>query len=161
MIAFKARATAQNFNDAFLSKLVDDIKIGKLTLSKFVGDPDTVNDVQTAISKSTKVFIDRFDLVGVEKITLNAISDNQRVRVKGDVAAVNLDPTPFGEVATPPDGAEITVIGYDDVFTVNVQLFDGDYGCYINDDAKLKAGYIIVLIWDLGLLRYLEKSRNF
>lgn len=55
-IATKARATSENFNNAFVSKTSADTKIGVLGLKKTDVDPTEILDVQDAIIDARSIW---------------------------------------------------------------------------------------------------------
>ncbi len=159
MIAFKASATASNFNHAFVTKTVDDIKTGKLTLRKLDGDPLQVLDVQDQINENTNKLITELALNNTDQIGLSEISKDQFLRVAGGVGNVTLDSTPFS--TTPRDGTKLVIVGHSNANSVKIEYADIDEGCLLNGDATLQKGFSLVLIYDDILKRYIELSRNF
>jgi hypothetical protein len=100
------------------------------------------------------------DLIDTDAIALNE-SDRTIIEVKGDDGNATLASLPFGNTDTPSEFGEVTLIGLSDTDTVTITHNDANYGCLLNGNAVLQKGYCLTLIWNLTLLRYIEKSRNF
>jgi hypothetical protein len=162
-IQFKSKLSSSVANSTFLDKTVDDKTVKKLGLE----DPDTANrgdlipDAQLAINKNKKSVSVVNDVDNGDQITLDKIVMTQYVRVQGLLTSTTANSLPFGNTTTPQDYSEIVLIGYDDANTVTIEHNDSDYGCLLNGDATLLKGYMLVLIYDDTLKRYIEKGRNF
>lgn len=161
-IAFKSKLSSTIANQTWLDKTVDDKTVKVLGLENPTGAGDLIPDAQLQINKNKRtVNAIVNDIDNADQITLDAIVMNQYVRVQGLLAATTINSLPFGNTITPPDYSEIVLIGYDDTNTVTVQHNDVDYGCLLNGNATLQKGFMLVLIYDDTLKRYIEKSRNF
>jgi len=163
-IQFKSRLSSSIANETFMDRTVDTSTIGKISLL----NPDdtthgsTIDDVQLEINKSKRIVnILPESLEDSDQLELNQFSMSQYVKVQGQSAPVTINSLPFGNTITPQDYSEIVLIGYDDANTVTIEHNDVDYGCLLNGNATLQRGFMLVLIYDNNLLRYIEKSRNF
>lgn len=163
-IAFKSKLSSAIANQTFLDKTVDDKTVKKLGLE----NPDTathgdlIADAQLQINKNKKtVNATAINIGNGDQVTLNDKIMTQYVKVQGLLAPTTINSLPFGNITTPQDYSEIVLVGYDDTNTVTVEHNDADYGCLLNGNATLQRGYMLVLIYDNNLLRYIEKSRNF
>jgi hypothetical protein len=142
-----------------LDKTINDSTIGILGLNNDdVLSGSSVNNVQREINKSSRTKSLAFYLDN-DTITLNAISQNQIIKLSGNSAPITLNNLTFSN--QPLDGTRILLIGQDDTNTVTINLNDVQFGQYINGDAELKRGYILELIYDSDLERFLEIGRNF
>jgi len=163
-IQFKSKLSSSVANATFLDKTVNDKTVKLLGLE----DPDTASNgdlipnSQLQINKNKKIVNAIVsDIDNSDQLTLNEIVMTQYVRVQGLLSATTINSLPFGNTITPQDYSEIVLIGYDDTNTVTVEHNDADYGCLLNGNATLQKGYMLVLIYDNTLKRYIEKSRNF
>lgn len=142
-----------------MDKTINDSTIGILGLNNDdVLSGSSVNNVQREINKSSRTKSLAFYLDN-DTITLNAISQNQIIKLSGNSAPITLNNLTFSN--QPLDGTRILLIGQDDTNTVTINLNDVQFGQYINGDAELKRGYILELIYDSDLERFLEIGRNF
>lgn len=163
-IAFKSKLSSAIANQTFLDKTIDDktVKILGLENPDTATHGDLITDAQLQINKNKKtVNAMAIDLVTGDQVTLDDKIMTQYVKVQGSIAPVTINSLPFGNTITPQDYSEIILVGYDDANTVTVEHNDADYGCLLNGNATLQRGYMLVLIYDSNLLRYIEKSRNF
>lgn len=159
-IQFGSRLRSQIANETFLDKTIDDTTTGKLNLANSdsaSGDP--VNNVQKEINTSKKYISSLLSVDENSQISLQALSSVQIYRVQGNLVPVTLNSLVFS--SQPLDGTEIILIGQSDTNTVKINFNDSQGGQYINDDATLKRGYILRMIWDSELERFLEIGRNF
>lgn len=142
-----------------MDKTINDSTIGILGLNNDdVLSGSSVDNVQREINKSSCTKSLAFYLDN-DTITLNAISQNQIIKLSGNSAPITLNNLTFSN--QPLDGTRILLIGQDDTNTVTINLNDVQFGQYINGDAELKRGYILELIYDSDLERFLEIGRNF
>lgn len=163
-ISFKSKLSSSVANATFLDRQVDSSAVGKISLLNPDGAThgDTIDSIQLEINKSKKTVNSIvIDIDNSDQITLNQIVMTQYLRIQGLLSATTINSLPFGNTITPQDYSEIILIGYDSTNTVTIQHNDSDYGCLLNGDATLQTGYMLVLIYDNTLKRYIEKSRNF
>lgn len=166
-LPLNAPAKSTLVNETFVFKKVNDTLVGIYTLSNT--DPssgDSIANLQREINKSKKVIFPQENKADGSLFAPNSISLDQEFRVIGDGSAVTMDAKPFGNTKSVEDGAELKIVGHDDTNTVTLLAaadFDtgGDYSLYINGNATLKRGYVITLIYNDELKRYVEKSRSF
>jgi hypothetical protein len=163
-IAFKSKLSSSVANATFLDKTINDKTIGQFGLE----NPDTsthgdiITDAQLEINKSKRsVNAIISDIDNSDQVTLDEIVMTQYLRIQGLLSATTINSLPFGNTITPQDYSEIVLVGQDNTNTVTVEHNDVDYGCLLNGDATLQLGYMLVLIYDDNLKRYIEKSRNF
>lgn len=163
-IQFKSKLSSSVANATFLDKTIDDKTIGQLGLENpdSATHGDAITSAQLEINKnkrSVNAIVTNID--NGDQVTLDQITMNQYVKVQGLLSATTINSLPFGNTITPQDYSEIVLVGYDDTNTVTIEHNDVDYGCLLNGNATLQKGYMLVLIYDNTLLRYIEKSRNF
>lgn len=163
-IGFKTKLDSAVANATFLDKTIDDKTEKQLGLE----NPDSVNhgevivSAQLQINKNSKsVNAVILDILDAGQISLDPIIETQYVRIQGAGSATTINSLPFGNTITPQDYSEIILVGQDDTNTVTIDHNNSDYGCLLNGNATLQLGYMLVLIYDDNLKRYIEKSRNF
>lgn len=162
-ISFKSKLSSSVANATFLDKTINDKTIGQFGLE----NPDTathgeiITDTQLEINKSKKSVSSLINIDDDDQITLDKIVMNQYLRIQGLLQPTTINFLPFGDTITPQNYSEIVLVGYDDTNTVTIEHNDEDYGCLLNGDATLQKGFMLVLIYDDTLKRYIEKSRNF
>ena len=163
-ISFKSKLDSSVANNTFLDKTVDDKTIKQLGLE----NPDSVNHGEIIVSaqlqinkNSSSVTSSVVNIADTDQVTLDAIIGTQYVRVQGAGAPTTINSLPFGNSITPINYSEIVLVGQDDSNTVTITHNNVDYGCLLNGNATLQLGYMLVLIYDSNLNRYIEKSRNF
>ena len=163
-IGFKTKLDSAVANATFLDKTIDDKTEKQLGLE----NPDSVNhgevivSAQLQINKNSKSVNSIVpDISNSDQVTLDEIVMTQYVRIQGAGSATTINSLPFGNTITPQDYSEIVLVGQDNTNTVTVEHNDVDYGCLLNGNATLQLGYMLVLIYDDNLKRYIEKSRNF
>jgi hypothetical protein len=177
-ISFKSKLSSTVANATWLDKTIDDATVGKfslresssadvedvqLFLNTLRADIDS-NDIELAdheirIIQNTPTAIDAQLLIDGDAISLNATKYSQYIRVKGSTLPVVLAAIPFDVTAI--DLSNIIIVGQSDTETVTITHNDFNGGCLLNGDATLFKGYLLELIYDNTLLRYIEKSRNF
>jgi hypothetical protein len=163
-IQFKSKLSSTIANQTWFDKTIDDATIGKMSLNNpdSANHGDTVDSVQLEVNKAKRtVNAVVLLLENSDQVTLDEIGMNQYLRMQGSTTPVTVNSLPFGNTITPPDYSEIVLVGYDNTNTITVVHNDVDYGCWLNGDATLQKGYMLVLIYDDNLKRYIEKSRNF
>lgn len=163
-ISFKSKLSSSVANATFLDKTIDDKTVGQFGLNNpnTSTHGDQIVSAQLEINKSKKTVNSIvIDIDNSDQITLNQIVMTQYLRIQGLLSATTINSLPFGNTITPQDYSEIILIGYDSTNTVTIEHNDSDYGCLLNGDATLQTGYMLVLIYDNTLKRYIEKSRNF
>lgn len=161
-LPLNAPAKSTLLNETYTFKKDNDTITAIHTLSNT--DPssgDSVPNKQGQINKNKKVVNVQQNVANDGTLVANTLSQNQEFRMVGDGGPTNLNLLPFGGSKVFEDGAEILLIGHDDTNTVTVRLNDVNFGCYINDNAVLKRGYILRLVYNDELKRYLEIGRNF
>lgn len=163
-IAFKSKLDSTVANSTFLDKTVDDKTVKILGLE----DPTVavsgviIPDAQLQINRNTKtVSATVAEIDNSDQITLSVITTVQYLKIKGLSAATTINSLPFGTSVTPIDYSEIVLVGQDDTNTVTIDHNDNNFGCLLNGNATLLKGFMIALIYDEDLNRYIEKSRNF
>lgn len=163
-IGFKTKLDSSVANATFMDRTVDTDTIGQVSLL----NPDSATHGNTIVStqlqinkNSTLVSATVLNLLDSDQITLDEIVGTQYVRIKGAVAPITVDSLPFGNTITPQNYSEIILVGQDDSNTVTIEHNNVDYGCLLNGNATLQLGFMLVLIYDSNLNRYIEKSRNF
>lgn len=163
-IQFKSKLSSSVANATFLDRTVDSSAVGKISLLNpdSAANGDTIDSVQLEINKNKRtVNAIVSDIDNGDQVTLDEINMTQYVKVQGLLTATTINSLPFGNTITPQDYSEIVLVGYDDTNTVTVEHNDADYGCLLNGNATLQRGFMLVLIYDDNLKRYIEKSRNF
>ena len=163
-IQFKSKLSSSVANATFLDRQIDSSAIGKISLLNpdSASHGDTVDSIQLEINKSKRsVNAIIIDIDNGDQITLDEIVMTQYLKIQGLLAPTIINSLPFGNTITPQDYSEIVLVGQDDTNAVTVEHNNSDYGCLLNGDATLQLGYMIVLIYDDNLKRYIEKSRNF
>jgi len=159
-IQFGSRLRSAIANATFFDKTQDDTTVGKLNMANTdTASGDPVNNAQREINISKALVSPATTLGNAAQIATNELSRLQVYRVAGDSAPVVLNTIVFS--SQPIDGAEIIIIGQDDTNTVTINFNDSQNGQYINGNATLKRGYVLRLIWDSGLERFIEIGRNF
>jgi hypothetical protein len=159
-LPFKAPASSALVNSTFLDKTIDDSTIGILSLENNSSQSgDSVVNLQREINLSKTIVNAPIALTNGDQVALDEFSMNQIIRLSGAISAITLNNLVFSN--RPQDGARIMLIGQDDTNSVTVNFNDVTDGQYINNSATLKRGYILELVWDLSLQRYLEIGRNF
>lgn len=147
-------------NATFMDQTVNTQTVGQLSLNNTdSASGSSVSNTQREINKSTKI-VNAAEIVDAAgQLTLDELSMNQVFRVTGNGAPITLNALLFSN--QPIDGCEIIIIGQDDTNTVTISFNDSQYGQYINGSATLKRGYLLRLIYDAGLERFIEVGRNF
>lgn len=157
-IVFSSPLSSATANATFLDKTTADTMPNVLTLSE-ASSGGTITNTQQQINTNTKIIFGESAKSNGDQLTPNALSLSQEFRLIGDASAVTLNVLPFD--SQPADGTVITLVGHDDTNTVTIPLNDSQFGCYINGDATLLRGYILQLVYNDELERYLELGRNF
>lgn len=162
-IAFNSQLSSAVANATWLDKTQDDTSVGILTLDETASGNSgaTVSNVQREINLSRKVVFAQSSKANGDTISLDSLSLSQEARVIGAGAAVTLDALPFGNSKVVEDGCEIMIVGHDNTNTVTLTFNDVQYGLYINGNAELKRGYVLRLVYNDELERYIEVGRNF
>lgn len=163
-IQFKSKLSSSVANATFLDRTVDSSAVGKISLLNpdSAANGDTIDSVQLEINKNKRtVNAIVNDIDNGDQVTLDEINMTQYVKVQGLLTATTINSLPFGNTITPQDYSEIVLVGYDDTNTVTIEHNDTDYGCLLNGNATLQKGFMLALIYDDTLKRYIEKSRNF
>jgi hypothetical protein len=156
-IVFGSKLQSEVANLTWIDKTQDDATIGKIALNE--PSSDSIADAQLQINKNKKVIFGESVKSNGDQLTPDVASMNQEFRMIGNAAPVTLNTLPF--TAQPLDGSVITLVGHSDTFTVEIPFNDAQYGFYGNGDAILKRGYILKLVYNDELERYLEIGRNF
>ena len=159
-IILNSKLSSTVANATWLDKTQDDATVGKLSLN----NTDTVSgssvaNTQREINKNSKAINASISYLDGDDIVVDSLSLSQIFRLVGNAAPVTLNVLAFNN--QPLDGSEIMLIGQDDTNTVTITLNDVQYGQYINGTATLKRGYVLRLIYDAGLERFIEISRSF
>lgn len=95
-------------------------------------------------------------------ITLEPAAFKPFVPVVGDGGPVNLNTIPFTFLHERKNGAEIVLMGTDDINTVTISHNDNDEGFILNGaTAVLKKWHKISFIYLENLKRFVELERNF
>ena len=147
-------------NNAFMSRTTDTSTTGVVALNNSGSAP--IADVQLKLNQalSRESFANQAVIAG-GFININEATVQYR-RVSGDGAAVTTDNKPFGSTAANfTQGKMMELVGTDSTNTITIPYADVQYGCLLNGNAELRAGDILVLIYDDVLERFLEYSRNF
>jgi hypothetical protein len=161
-IIFKSKLDSAVANATFLLKDSDDGTAFKLSLTNTDAESGaSITNTQREINLSKKVIFGEAPKLDGDTLTPNELSLNQEFRLIGNGAPVTLDLLPFGSSQVVLDGAEIKLFGHDDTFTVRINHNDSQYGCLLNGDAILKKGFMIKLVYNDELERYIEETRNF
>ena len=143
-----------------MDRTVDTDTLGVLSLNNTnTASGSLIPNAQASINKNTALGFATQVIVNGGDITPHTISSLQYYRLVGDGAATSLASLAFS--ANPPDLTTILLVGTDDTFTVEATSSDVSSGLYLNGNAVLKKGYILQLIYDATLQRYLEIGRNF
>lgn len=159
-IALNSKLSSTVANATWLDKTQDDATVGKISLNNIDAvSGASISNAQREINKSSKVVNASTSYLDGDDITLNTISLLQVFRLVGNAAPVTLTSLLFSN--QPLDGTELILIGQDDTNTVTINLNDVQFGQYINGTATLKRGYVLRLIYDAGLERFIEISRSF
>lgn len=160
MSVFDGQAgSAAIFNAAFGSKTAANTYTGVQTLNAGASGP-SISNLQLEIN--TK----RFKTYSTQLITsggtISAATDvgMQYRRIVGDPGATTLSSTPFGSLASMPDGAMLMVIGTNDAKPVTIEFSDVQYGCLLNGNKALGRGQMVLLLYDAVLERLIEIGSN-
>lgn len=146
-------------NDTFMDRTVDTNTIGVLALENGNSESgDNVTNVQERLNESAIKQFPTASLQASDSLTVNEIHKVQYFRVAGNLSAVTLT-DPF--TGTAKDGTIIYIVGTDDTLTVTIDTDNSAGGTYVNGSATLKFGYVLTLVYDAELDRYLEIGRNF
>lgn len=158
-IKLNSKLSSSVANDTFLDRQANDSVEGIISLiNDDVLSGSSVDNTQRAINKSSYVkFISSY--VDNDNLTLNAVSQKQVFKMSGNGSPITMNNLLFSN--QPLDCTKITLIGQDDTNTVTININDVQFGQYINGVAELKRGYILELIYDSDLERFLEVGRNF
>ena len=162
-LLFKSTLSSATTNATFVDKTIDDKTVNVLGLEKpdFASSGDIITNAQLKINQNSEKSIDSLTLNNGDNIGLSLNSGNFYIRVQGDGAPVIMNALPFTNTKLADDRAKLKIVGMSDTDTVTFTLNDVQFGLYINDDATLKRGYILNLIYDDTLERYIEEGRNF
>jgi len=161
-IILNSLLSSNTANNTFLDKTIDDGTIGKVSLNNT--DPlsgPSVSNLQLAINTLLKVIFPQSNKVNGDTLTPNAMSMDQEFRLIGTSAPIVMNALPFGSSISVVDGTRITLVGHDDSFTVGFLHNDINFGLLLNGDATLKKGYILELLYNDEIKRYIEVTRNF
>ncbi|MFT5519642.1 MAG: hypothetical protein ACI9IA_000225 [Enterobacterales bacterium] len=159
-IIFKSKLSSSTTNATFLDKTINDETIGLLGLNAPLSGL-AITNTQLSVNQNSKLIIAESAISASGTIPLDADSMNQEHRVVGDGSAISLNILPFTGAKVVNDGSIVNIVGHSDTNTVTVALNDVQFGCYINGDAVLLRGYILTLIYNDELERYIEVGRNF
>ena len=160
--------SSSNVNSAFVSKTAttSETMVGVLDLNNGSSGSQVTN-VQQKLNDLTNDHIWRtvatFLIVPTSTIDTDKTLYRQYLRIQG-IGAVSTDTTmPFGSgsVTEWHDGAEIRLVGQSDSDTVTISHSDTQYGAILNGNATLKKYYILDLVYDSSLERFIEVGRNF
>ena len=161
--------SSSNVNSAFVSKTAttSETMVGVLDLNNGSSGAQVTN-VQQKLNDLTNdhiwTTVNTFDIVPTATIDTNKSLYRQYLRIQGLAGAVSTDTTmPFGSgsVTEWPDGAEIRLVGQSDTATVTITHSDTQYGVILNGNVTLKKYYILDLVYDRNLERFIEVGRNF
>lgn len=159
-IVFNSKLSSAKANEAFMDRQVDTDTIGKVGLNNAdIESGSQITNAQREINKAKKLVNTSSPYLDGSQITLDTISTMQIFRLIGNGAPVTLNALVFSN--QPLDGAEILLIGQDDINTVKISVNDTQYGQFLNGDAVLFKGASLRLIYDEGLERFVEIGRNF
>lgn len=162
-IKFFSKLSSLVANATFFIKNADfDEIISRMILNN--AEPESgpqIDNAQKEINQSMLKRLEYLSLPANGQLTLNEYSTRQLLVLQGATMAVTLDLQPFGTSVFPVNGSEIILMGYDNTNTVRVNHNDSQYGCLLNGDAILQKGFMIGLIYDETLERYIERTRNF
>lgn len=146
-------------NDTFMDQQVDTQTVGRIGLNNVLAESgDAIANAQQKINENSLKDLGSITLLTSESITLDEVHKIQYVKVEGNGGAVTLN-TPFAN--QPKDKTKILLVGSDDTNTVTFEVNDSVNGLYVNGNATLLRGYILELIYDAQLQRFLEVGRNF
>ena len=146
-------------NDTFMDRTINTNTIGQLTLENTdTASGDAVANTQERINENSIKGGATLSLLAGDSITPDTIHKIQYIRVVGNGGAVTLA-DPFD--SNPKDLTRILIVGTDDTNTVTFESDDVAGGLYINGNATLLRGYVLELIFDETLDRYIEIGRNF
>jgi len=162
IIQFKSKLSSAVVNNTFANKTQDDETIGKYGLKETAsGDSgDIIENAQLQINQNRQEIQDELTLVNGSQITLVDKIGSYHLRV-GASAPITVDNLPFNGSQVVGDATAIRIIGTDDTNSVSFTHNDVDYGLLLFGNCELKKGYILNLIYDNNLKRYIEESRNF
>tara|TARA_Y100000593_G_scaffold55043_1_gene102898 strand:+ start:6273 stop:6794 length:522 start_codon:yes stop_codon:yes gene_type:complete len=164
--------SSANVNSAFVSKTAttSETMVGVLDLNngssgaQVTNVQQEINDLKSETNNHIWTTVDTFDIVPTATIDTDKALYRQYLRIQGLAGAVSTDTTmPFGSgsVTEWPDGAEIRLVGQSDSATVTITHSDTQYGVILNGNATLKKYYILDLVYDRNLERFIEVGRNF
>lgn len=161
--------SSSNVNSAFVSKTAttSETMVGVLDLNNGSSGAQVTN-VQQKLNDLTNDHVWRtvntFDIVPTATIDTDKQLYRQYLRIQGLGGAVSTDTSmPFGtgSVTEWYDGAEIRLVGQSDTATVTITHSDTQYGAILNGNVTLKKYYILDLVYDSNLERFIEVGRNF
>jgi len=161
-IVFKSKLDSAVANATWLDKTQNDSTVGIIELANTdLTSGNTVANPQREINISKKVIFGEAAKLDGDQLSPDTFSTRQEFRLIGNGAPVTLNSLPFGASEVVTDGSELILVGHDDTLTVRIDHNDSQYGCMLNGDAILKRGYMIKLIYNDELERYIEETRNF
>lgn len=141
-IVFKSKLSSAKANETFMDRTVDTDTIGKVGLNNAdTASGAAIANTQREINLSRKIIHPQASVINGDVLVPDTLSLNQEFRVLGNATPVTLNSLPFGPAKSVEDGAEISVVGHDDTFTVELTFNDVDYGLLLNGDATLKKGF--------------------
>lgn len=94
-----------------------------------------------------------------DSIAINLTASTQNWVLGGNSSAITMSSTPFGSYI-PLDGAQITIIGYNNSNTVSFTHNDISKGVVLNGNVTLKKYGSITFKYNALLDRYVEQTRN-
>ena len=161
--------SSSNVNSAFVSKTAttSETMVGVLDLNNSSSGAQVTN-VQQEINNLKADYVWRAvateSIAAAGAITSSKTYTKQYIRVQGDGGAQSAHATlPFGSgsVTEWTDGLEIRLVGQSDTNTLGLSHSDTQYGLILNGSVTLKKYYILDLIYDSTLERFIEVGRNF
>ena len=163
--------SSSNVNSAFVSKTAttSETMVGVLDLNnsssgaQVTNVQQEINNLKSETNNHIWTTADTSLIVPTSTITTDKTLYRQYLRIQG-IGAASTDTTmPFGSGSVTEwyDGAEIRLVGQSDSDTVTITHSDTQYGVILNGNATLKKYYILDLVYDRNLERFIEVGRNF
>lgn len=158
-IAANSPLSSETANNTFMDQQVDTQTVGRIGLNNTEAESgDVIVNIQQVINENSIKDLGSLTLLPSDDITFNVVHKIQYVKVSGNGGAVTLT-NPFAN--EPKDKTRIFIVGSDDTNTVTFEVDDVVNGLYVNGNATLLRGYILELVYDADLQRFLEIGRNF